>query len=447
MEESDGEAATTVDASQDALFNNNIHGLPADLDSPTALFNNTEDQANRKVVSEMTITYDRKETDSNGTLQIQKGKDNDVKVTDIKGNEATRGMRSSVSHSDWMSRVDGSLHLNFLSIPGSHDTMSYQSEKTDLVGMVHCQDKNLYEQLSLGVRFLDIRLSDELSLFHGPYYLKSSLYDVLNTLEQFLQRHPTETVIFRYKREHNDVDFNKFRDNFNAAVKNKKSVIYGHDNGKIYNAGFPTLDEIRGNVVILNYKGYPGCFGKNTKDLQMQLDNYDGKDPPGSADVVEIGDVQDFVETFGNGIEAIGETIGGSIVDGAGIAGEEIWNALNHIGGWFGHRRLNRWLAGWVASNAYKAELGRRLVKAKSRWINGDNLDKLWLTWASATDKKCGPKCVAKDVNPFLNSDHSLWADGWKDYIDVGIVVLDFPTTWTSSLPTMIYQRNFKGIL
>ena len=80
-------------------------------------------------------------------------------MTGIKGNEATRGMRSSVSHFDWISRVGGRLHLNFLSIPGSHDTMSYQSEKTDLMGMVLCQDKNLYEQMSLGIRFSDIRLS------------------------------------------------------------------------------------------------------------------------------------------------------------------------------------------------------------------------------------------------------------------------------------------------
>ena len=91
--------------------------------------------------------------------------------------------------------------------------------------------------------------------------------------------------------------------------------------------------------------------------------------------------------------------------------------------------------------------MSQRLVRAKSRLMNGDNLDKLWLTWGSATDNKCGPKCIARDVNPFLNHDHSLWADGWKDYIDVGIVVLDFPTTWTPSLPTKIYQRNFKGML
>ena len=375
----------------------------------------------------------------------------------MKGNEATRGMRSSVSHFDWISRVGGRLHLNFLSIPGSHDTMSYQSEKTDLMGMVLCQDKNLYEQMSLGIRFFDIRLSDSLSLFHGPFFLKSSLHDVLNMMKQFLQKHPTETVIFRYKREHNDIDFNKFRDNFNAAVKNKKSVIYGHDNGQIDNKGFPTLDEVRGKIVILNYKGYNGVFGKITKDMQMQLDNYNGKDPPGSANVVEIGDVGDFVETFGDGIELLGETIEGGIQDGLGAiegglvdAGEAIGGAAETIGGtiggWFGLRRLNRWLAGWVASKAYKDELSRRLVRAKSRQINSDHIDKLWLTWASAFDNKCGPKCVAKDVNPFLNSDHSLWVDGSKDYVDVGIVVLDFPTTWTSSLPKKIYQRNFKGI-
>ena len=141
--EEENALATAADPSQDALLNNNIQGLPGDLDSPAHWFNNREDQATIRVVSDMTVTYDRRGKDRNKTLQILKGKDNDVKVkvTEIKGNETTRGMRSSVSHSDWMSRVDGRLNINFLSIPGSHDTMSYQSEKTDLMGMVLCQEK------------------------------------------------------------------------------------------------------------------------------------------------------------------------------------------------------------------------------------------------------------------------------------------------------------------
>ena len=287
------------DPSQDALLDHNIDDSPGDLDSPTNWFINTGDQATRKVVPVMTFTNDRRKKARNETNETIKGIANDmnVKVTEIQDHVATRQVKSSVSHSDWMSRVDGRLHLNNLSIPGSHDSMAYQSEKADYAGMVHCQDENLNEQLSLGIRFFDIRLSDDLFLFHGPFFLKSSLYDVLNTMEQFLQRHPSETVLFRYKREHNDIDYDKFRNNFNAAVEDKKSVIYEHDND---NEGFPTLDEVRGKVVIIK-KGYKGCFGKDIRNMQEQLDNYNGKDSLGSADIVEIGDVEDFVETFGNG--------------------------------------------------------------------------------------------------------------------------------------------------
>lgn len=55
----------------------------------------------------------------------------------------------------WMSKIDGKNEVLRLNIPGTHDCV------TQFVQFSHiskCQNMNIYEQLYLGVRALDIRV-------------------------------------------------------------------------------------------------------------------------------------------------------------------------------------------------------------------------------------------------------------------------------------------------
>lgn len=114
-------------------------------------------------------------------------------------------------HPEWMARVPDQTSLASLSIPGTHDTETF-----DLVNNTkfQCQNHDLRTQLRAGLRYFDIRgrlLIDEtgsrevtapvIGIFHAQMYTGYTLEDVLLTLFEFLDQHPTEGIIMRLKME------------------------------------------------------------------------------------------------------------------------------------------------------------------------------------------------------------------------------------------------------
>lgn len=114
-------------------------------------------------------------------------------------------------HPDWMARVPDQASLASLSIPGTHDTETF-----DLVNNTkfQCQNHDLKTQLRAGLRYFDIRgrlVVDEaaggeettpvIGIFHAQVYTGYTLEDVLLTLFDFLDKHPTEGIIMRLKME------------------------------------------------------------------------------------------------------------------------------------------------------------------------------------------------------------------------------------------------------
>ncbi|KKY37538.1 putative phosphatidylinositol-specific phospholipase c [Diaporthe ampelina] len=112
---------------------------------------------------------------------------------------------------DWMGRVPDQTSLASLSIPGTHDTETF-----DLVHktVYQCQNHDLKTQLRAGLRYFDIRgrqVIDEaaggedaapvIGIFHAQVYTGYTLEDVLLTLFEFLDQHPTEGIIMRLKQE------------------------------------------------------------------------------------------------------------------------------------------------------------------------------------------------------------------------------------------------------
>lgn len=114
-------------------------------------------------------------------------------------------------HPDWMARVPDQTSLASLSIPGTHDTETF-----DLVNntKMQCQNHDLKTQLRAGLRYFDIRgrmIIDEaagreaeipeIGIFHAQVYTGYTLEDVLLTLYGFLDQYPTEGIIMRLKEE------------------------------------------------------------------------------------------------------------------------------------------------------------------------------------------------------------------------------------------------------
>ena len=110
----------------------------------------------------------------------------------------------------WMKIIDGDTDLLRLNMAGTHDCV------TQYVQFSHiskCQNMNIYEQLCLGIRGLDIRVApkgNRLVMVHGvakafntPNHFspQMDMADVLNHCCKFLSENPTEAIVFQFKND------------------------------------------------------------------------------------------------------------------------------------------------------------------------------------------------------------------------------------------------------
>ncbi|KAF2866788.1 1-phosphatidylinositol phosphodiesterase precursor [Massariosphaeria phaeospora] len=116
----------------------------------------------------------------------------------------------SLDLSKWMSGLPSTLPLSAISIPGTHNSHTHYRA----LPSVRCQVVSIKAQLENGIRFLDIRVQPadatdtskkDLYLVHGafPISLTGTKYlePVLQTCYDFLEQHPSETILVSLKRE------------------------------------------------------------------------------------------------------------------------------------------------------------------------------------------------------------------------------------------------------
>ncbi|UNI16649.1 Phosphatidylinositol diacylglycerol-lyase [Purpureocillium takamizusanense] len=185
-----------------------------------------------------------------------------------------RGYRSAWSfdahaghHPAWMAAVPDDTNLTSLSIPGTHDTMTYGLLRRDPV--LNCQNWNLSVQLDAGLRYLDIRArlrDDELHIYHGDGYTGFSFADVLRDVLAFLVANPSEALVMRLKEEGRPVGANNSKTFEEAFVgyyrgggggssgerqprnNHLADHLYLYDNRS---APIPTLGALRSRVFLL----------------------------------------------------------------------------------------------------------------------------------------------------------------------------------------------------
>jgi 1-phosphatidylinositol phosphodiesterase len=153
---------------------------------------------------------------------------------------------------NWMNRLDGNKKLTEITIPGTHDSATY-----DTVFMpAQCQKMSFTDQLNSGIRFLDFRLkrgfdADKdhvLWFYHGSLGLNLHFGQVINMLVDFLQRHPSETILMCVKNESDpssESKQEKFYNDFNITISNNYPSFFYRENR------IPTLDEVRGKIVFV----------------------------------------------------------------------------------------------------------------------------------------------------------------------------------------------------
>lgn len=168
-----------------------------------------------------------------------------------------------------MSKLPDDKKLVLINMPGSHDSAAFNMNYFGSC-FAKTQDIDILEQLKIGVRILDIRVTlntsccnvieeemekdTDLILCHGIcncYYIENNkkknltYKDVLNQVRDFLLAYPTETIIFKTDsgRGKKNINLNRAGDIFGKLISDI-SIEY---NEKL------TLGEARGKVVYTTY--------------------------------------------------------------------------------------------------------------------------------------------------------------------------------------------------
>ncbi len=153
----------------------------------------------------------------------------------------------------WMKNIDNNTEVLRLNLAGTHDCV------TKYVQFSHiskCQNLNIYEQLCIGIRGLDIRVQSRgirLGMVHGvakafntPNHFgkQMDLADVLEQCYRFLDENPSETIVFQFKNDSGKEMEHCFDILFHRYIKDNQSKWYLENRS-------PLMNEVRGKIILI----------------------------------------------------------------------------------------------------------------------------------------------------------------------------------------------------
>ena len=187
---------------------------------------------------------------------------------------STGPMNNRYGLNNWMGSMGDQTEINNLSIPGTHDA----GARIEYVwGTAKCQDLSIYDQLNVGVRFLDIRcrhIGNAFTIHHGEVYQKLNFQDVLNVCYDFLNRNPSETIIMSVKEEHTPASNNRsFEQTFDSYVKANPDKWNLEQSAGI-------LGKLRGKIKLMRRFGAQSIKGIDATrwwdNTTFDIQNYEG---------------------------------------------------------------------------------------------------------------------------------------------------------------------------
>lgn len=151
-----------------------------------------------------------------------------------------------------LSEIKDSTYLSEINIAGTHDSATAY---VAMENMARCQDKTIAEQLEMGIRLLDIRLTKKGEEFYLVHAIADCYSDeaktkrltfgeVLADCKSFLKGNPDETVIISIKQDRGLINRWFFPPFYDKYIRGDESSWY------LSNA-VPTLGECRGKLVLM----------------------------------------------------------------------------------------------------------------------------------------------------------------------------------------------------
>lgn len=162
------------------------------------------------------------------------------------------GVTFAAGGADWMKGLDDRKLLSQVTLPGSHNAGVLRGGR-----LAACQSDTISKQLSYGVRVLDIRCRHEAGRFklvHGVVDQQLRFGEVLRSVYDFLEVHPSETVVMMIKEEGSNSGAKAFKKTFSAYVEKDPERWWT-------GAGVPRLEQVRGKLVLLRRFGAAKGYG------------------------------------------------------------------------------------------------------------------------------------------------------------------------------------------
>ena len=190
-----------------------------------------------------------------------------------------------------LSQINDEVFLSELNIAGTHDSATAY---VSMENMARCQDKTIAEQLKMGVRLLDIRLTKKGNEFYLIHSLADCFSDkektkrmtfgeVLADCKSFLKENPDETIIISVKQDRGIINRWFFPTFYDKYISDDEESWYLPNKT-------PTLGECRGKLVLmrrcrvwksfyktaeggLNFSFWKDQAKKKPKALPLRLNN------------------------------------------------------------------------------------------------------------------------------------------------------------------------------
>ncbi len=200
--------------------------------------------------------------------------------------------------SSWMGELPDGIRLNELAIPGTHDSAT---QFVTLAFFGKCQSKSIPRQLDCGFRYLDIRLAVEeqqLKLVHGFVNCKTgflpwadTLYldQLLNQCFDFLDRHPTETILFVVKQDHGKESTAEFQRMLDKYTQQNPERWLLTDT-------IPTLGQARGKLVLFRRYDDAAALGQRAGIPLIWADQGGSKDTSPNTELEDNGSYLLYVQ-------------------------------------------------------------------------------------------------------------------------------------------------------
>lgn len=173
--------------------------------------------------------------------------------TNISSKLGNRVLASGLSDSNdsWMAMyLKDNTKLGEVSIPGTHDSAAYQMNGLSVFATpwAKTQDWNITDQLNVGIRYLDLRVYDDMSMHHGIAWVGENLEYHLNEICQFLDFHPQDFIFIRIRAEQDDSNSATFKNNFEKIISANNMQHYFAKN--VNNE--TQVGQVRGKIILID---------------------------------------------------------------------------------------------------------------------------------------------------------------------------------------------------